>query len=91
MVQIPGTLGVKAYRYLDRPRFILLTVIILHVAAVAFFLSDLPNLKSQRNITGSCGGSGNLSRVVVAILLLLAEIIFICLCCACHNFGFRNL
>ncbi|KZS92931.1 hypothetical protein SISNIDRAFT_89601 [Sistotremastrum niveocremeum HHB9708] len=74
---ITGILGIKAYQCLNRPRIVLFVVSAIHLCSLALFISDIPNMNSYHNLSGSCAVRGPLPRAAVAGLLIFAEAIFI--------------
>ncbi|KAG8900351.1 hypothetical protein FRB99_006109 [Tulasnella sp. 403] len=78
---ITGILGIKAYRCLNRSKFVLLVTAALQIASLVFFFFDLMRTSSTRAFNGTCTMNTNTATFIPAcVSVMFSETGFLSLC-----------
>ncbi|CAE6412198.1 unnamed protein product [Rhizoctonia solani] len=79
-ILITFILGMKAYRCLERSRFVLAVIGIIQLAAYVLYIVGLPSTSVTRDLSGDCLNMATTPFINTALLLQFVETVFI-FCC----------
>ncbi|KAF9015302.1 hypothetical protein BDQ17DRAFT_1229006 [Cyathus striatus] len=77
---ITGILGVKAYKCLSNPPFVLVMLVIFQLASIAMVIMDVITTQASRRISGSCVRTSDLQYTRYFVSIQFLESLFICCC-----------
>ncbi|KAI0068421.1 hypothetical protein BV25DRAFT_1896578 [Artomyces pyxidatus] len=77
---LSGVLGIKAYRFSNKSRFVLIVILLIQLASAVLVALELVHEAAVRTLIGTCNLASRPNLLSMIMILIFVEAFFICSC-----------